>query len=250
MPGANIKRVNTPADEDHHHDGDELHDMESFFAGFRNTFGVFPPEIDRDNDCESRSDYARCAFREMTFGKVEILEEFIEEAAEILASGDAADRAGKNVIEHQGGDGEFGKATTEGLLDGAIDAPADEHAAAFDVHRADRVREDHDGKDEPGSGLADVALGFATGIVGGGSKVVEDDCSSLPEGNEGEERGGGDYDARNCVATAAIGNRAIGNRTHEMGSSDLPVVSRPADLNARKFRRGSLVRDQQSRIRK
>jgi len=58
---------------------------------------------------------------------------FVEKAAEILARRDAADGAGENVIEHEGGDAEFGEAAAEGLLDGAIDAAADEHAAAFDV---------------------------------------------------------------------------------------------------------------------
>src|SRR5438445_2198435 len=187
VPRADVERVNAPADEDDHHGGDELHDVESFFARLGNTLGVFPPEISRDDDGETCGDEACGTAGEMAFCDVEIQAKFVEKSAEILARGDTADGASENVIEHQGGDGKFGEAAAEGLLDGAIDAAADEHAAAFDVHRADGVRKNHDGKDEPGGGLADETLGFAAGIIGGGSEVIENDCSGLPERNEGEE---------------------------------------------------------------
>ena len=97
---------------------------------------------------------------------MEILKKFVEETAEVLAGGNAADWAGEDVIEHQSGDGEFGEPAAEGLLDSAIDAAANEHATAFDVHRADGVRKNHDGEDEPGSSLAYEAFGFAAGVVG------------------------------------------------------------------------------------
>ena len=42
--------VQTPGNQDHHHHGDELHDMQSFFAGLRNSFCVLPPEVNRDGD--------------------------------------------------------------------------------------------------------------------------------------------------------------------------------------------------------
>src|SRR5205814_471890 len=170
----------------------------------------------------------------MRFCEVKVQAKLVEKAAEILARGDTADRAGEDVIEHQGGNGEFGQAAAEGLFDGAIDATADEHAATFDIHRTDGVREKHDGENEPGSSLADEALCFAAGVIGGRSEVIENDCSGLPERNEGEKSGCGDYDARNCVAAPTLGSRAIGNRAHVW-------VIRPTDLNARKFGRGSLV---------
>src|SRR6267142_4470623 len=117
---------------------------------------------------------------------MEILGELAEETAEILSRRDAADGAGENVIKHQRGDAEFGESAAEGLLDGAIDAAADEHAAAFDVHRANGVRKQHDGEDEPGSGLADVAFGFTARIIGGRGEVVQNDGGSFPEGNKGQ----------------------------------------------------------------
>src|SRR5262249_1513012 len=109
----------------------------------------------------------------MAFAEMKILEQFVKQAAEILAGRNAADRAGEDVVEHQGGDGEFGEAAAEGLLDGAIDAATNEHAATFDVHRANGVREEHDCENEPRRGLANVALGLATGVVSGRGEVVE-----------------------------------------------------------------------------
>src|SRR5579859_5496137 len=126
---ANDDGVNAPADEDDHHDGDELHDVKGFFAGLRDALGVFPPEIGGDDDGEGGGDEAGGARREMAPCEVEIQAEFVEKSAEILARGDAADGAGENVIEHQGGDGKFGEAAAERLLDGAIDPAANEHAA-------------------------------------------------------------------------------------------------------------------------
>ena len=222
MPRTDVKRVDAPSDEDDHHDCYELHDVQSFFAGFGDALGVLPPEINGDDDGKGCGDETCCAVGEMRFGQVEILEELVEEAAEILAGGDAADRACKDVIEHQSGNAEFGEPAAEGLFYGAIDTAANEHTAAFDVHRADGVRKNHDGENEPRGRFADVTFGFAAGIVGGGGKVVQNDSSCLPEGNEGEQRSGCDYDARNCVAAAAWSSRAVGSRAHEW-------VIRPAD---------------------
>src|SRR5439155_25075730 len=43
-------RVTTPDNEHHHHDGDQLHDLQSFFAGFGNALGVLPPLIDSESN--------------------------------------------------------------------------------------------------------------------------------------------------------------------------------------------------------
>jgi hypothetical protein len=88
-------------------------------------------------------------------------------------------------VKHQRGHAELGERSAERLLNGAVDAAADKHAAAFHVHGADRVGEQHDGQDEPGSGLADVSFGFTAGVIGGRSQVVQDDGCGAPEGNEG-----------------------------------------------------------------
>src|SRR5256886_6663233 len=165
---------------------------------------------------------------------MQILKKLAQETAGILTGGNIANRAGQDIVKHQRGDAEFCEAAPEGLLDSAVNAAAYEHARAFHVDDADRVRDKHDGENEPGSSLADEALRFAAGVIDGRSEVIENDCSGLPERNEGEKSGCGDYDARDCVAAPTLGSRAIGNRAHVW-------VIRPTDLNARKFGRGSLV---------
>src|SRR5216683_894345 len=45
--------IDAPADEKHNHDGDQLHDVQGFFARFRDAFSVFPPKIESDNDGET-----------------------------------------------------------------------------------------------------------------------------------------------------------------------------------------------------
>src|SRR5208337_4042377 len=63
-------------------------------------------------------------------------------------------------------------------------------------------------------GFADVALGFATGVVGRGSKVVQDDGCGAPEGDEAQQRGGGDQNTRNSITQAARCSRVLGRAAH------------------------------------
>ncbi len=161
---AQDRGVNTPADQDHHHDGDQLHDVEGFFARFGDALGVFPPEVNRDDDREGCRDGAYGVFGEWA-AEMKVDRQLAHQAGEILSRGDAADWAGQNVVEHQRRHAEFGEGAAERLFDRAINAPADEHAAAFDVHRANGIREEHDREDEPGCGLADEAFGFTASVV-------------------------------------------------------------------------------------
>ena len=68
----------------------------------------------------------------------------IDQSRDVLPGGNARDRAGEDVIEHQGGDADLGQGPAHGLLDHAVDAAADEHGAAFDVDGAHREGEQHD----------------------------------------------------------------------------------------------------------
>lgn len=115
---------------------------------------------------------------------MEILKDVTNQAGEILSGGNAANGASEDVVEHQGGNGEFSQATAERLFYRAIDTATNEHAAAFDVNGADGIGEQHDAENEPGGSLTDVALGFTTGVISGGGEVVENDGSSAPEGDE------------------------------------------------------------------
>src|SRR5579859_1302552 len=158
------RSIDAPADQEHHHHGNQLHDVQRFFARFRHAFDIFPPEINGDDDRKGGGDAGDRGFREGS-AQVRMLREFAEQTAEILSGGDAADRASEDVIEHQRGDAEFRQRSTERLLDRAVHATAHEHAAAFHVHRAHRVGKQHDGQDEPGSGFADVPFRLAARVV-------------------------------------------------------------------------------------
>src|SRR5208283_2194494 len=176
--------VDAPGDQDHDHDGGDLHDAHGLLAGFVDALNVVPPEIGRAHDGEARgADTRRNVQAEM-----DVIGSFVDEADDVLARGDATDGARQDVIEHQGGDAEFGQRAAHGFLDHAVDAAAHEHAAAFDVDGAHGIGKQHDAEDEPRCGLADVGFRFATGVIGRGSEVVEYDGCGAPEGNEAQQR--------------------------------------------------------------
>ena len=187
--------IGTPRDQHDHHDGDQLHDVQSFFAGFGNALGVFPPEISGDHDGKTGGDKTDGRRRQRS-ADMHVHQQFTDEPGEILARSHAADGAGENVIEHQSGYAEFGERAAESALDGAIHAAADEHAATFHVHRAHGIRKNHDGQDEPGSGFADVGFGFTARVVGGRCQVVQNDGGGAPERDECQEGRGRNNDTR------------------------------------------------------
>ena len=115
-----------------------------------------------------------------------VLQQFVGDPGQILSCGDAADWPGKDVVEHQCGNRELGQGAAQGFLDHAVHAAAHEHTAALDVDRANRIAEQHDGEDEPGSGLADEVLCFTARVIRRGSQVVQDDRGGTPVGNEGQ----------------------------------------------------------------
>src|ERR1700736_5267182 len=91
--------VGAPRNQHDHHHGDQLHDVQSFFAGFGNPFSVFPPEISGDHDGEAGSDDTG-ADRSQGAADMHVHQQFADEPSEILARSHTADGAGENVIEH------------------------------------------------------------------------------------------------------------------------------------------------------
>jgi hypothetical protein len=207
------RRVYAPGDQKYDHHGHQLHDDQGFLAGLRNAFGVLPPEINGDKNRKTRRDEADLVGGER-IGEMRILEQLADEPGQILPSRHTADGTGQDVVKHQRGNAEFRQSSAKGLLYRAVHATAHEHAAAFDVHRADRVGKHHDGENEPRGGFADVAFRFAACVVRRGGQIVQYDGGCPPEGDEGKEGGRGDNDARNTVASAACGSRGIGRATH------------------------------------
>src|SRR6516225_2536292 len=181
-------RVKAPADQDDDHDGGDLHDAHGLLAGLVDALDVVPPEVNGAENGKKRGTEIRLDVK----APVDVVGGFVEQSDNVLAGGHATDGSGEDIVEHQRRDAEFRERAAQGFLDDAVDATAHKHAAAFDVNRADRVGKQHDAQDEPRSGLADVALGFATGIIGGGSQVIEYDGCSAPEGNEAQQSRGRD----------------------------------------------------------
>ncbi len=188
--GGTQNRDGAPDQQNHHHDGGDHHDLQRFLAGLVHALGILPPEIEHH-------DYGQ-AGGEVIVGKmqraVHVHAHVFDEAREILACGDGADRAGQHVIEEQGRDGELGQSAAHGLFDYAVNAAAHEHAARFDIERAHGITEQHDRENEPGSALADDFFGVAAGVVSGGCEVGENDGGGAPEGDEGQHHRGGDED--------------------------------------------------------
>ena len=64
------------------------------------------------------------------------VDELVHQSGNVLPRGNAGDRPGQDVVEHQRRDADLGEGAAHRFLDDAIDAAADEHRAAFDVDRA------------------------------------------------------------------------------------------------------------------
>ena len=206
----NENGIEAPTDQQHHHDGGELHDAQRFVARLGNALDVLPPEIDGDENGEkcSRGTVVQDE-RDMRVGQ-----QFIDHAGEILARGDAADGPCENVIEHQRRNRELREGAAEGFLNHAVNAATHEHAAALDVNRAHAIAENHHGQDEPRGGLADEALRLAAGVICGRSEIVEHNRGRAPEGNEGEHGRGGHDDARDVDCAGGTRCRFAGGGSH------------------------------------
>src|ERR1035437_6068092 len=184
-------RDHAPDEQDHDHDGGDLHDAQRLLAGFVDADDVLAPEVDGDYGGEHRREI-RGIYLER--GEVPVLADLVDEAAKVEARADGADGAGEHVVEHQGGNGELGQRPAHSLVDHLIDAATHEHGAALDVDGAHRIGKQHDSEDEQGGGLADGGFGDAAGVVGAGGKIAQHDGGGPPERNEGQHDGGRDDD--------------------------------------------------------
>ena len=80
--------------------------MQGFFAGFGDALGIFPPEIDGHNHGKTCGDDADVSLGQRA-AEMKVLQQFADQAGKILTGGHAADRPGKHVVKHQGGDAEL-----------------------------------------------------------------------------------------------------------------------------------------------
>src|SRR5439155_3562758 len=148
---------------------------------------VLPVEIEGDGaGDEDRSPVLPGGGRARVDGRAaEVRDRFQRQADDVLSGGDAADRPGQDVVEHEGADGDLAGAAAQRLADDAVDAAADEHRTALDVHPPHGVAEAHDGQNEPRRRPADGLLDDAADVVGGGGEVAQDDGGGAPAADEG-----------------------------------------------------------------
>ena len=105
MSASDPESVPTPPDHQHHHDRGELHDPDRFFARFLDTLDVLPPEVESHAYGEHGSGRIRAQndARMKVVRAMKVFQYFVKKSGEVLSGGNPADRAGKNVVEHQRG---------------------------------------------------------------------------------------------------------------------------------------------------
>ncbi len=223
-------REQTPDDQDHHHYGCDLHDAQSFLAGFVNADDVFAPEIERHENREAGGEILRIG---VGVTEMEIIDRFVDESGEIQSCAHRADGSGEDVVEQQCRDGEFRVRSAHGFADHAIDAAAHEHAAAFDVGGAHRVRKQHDAENEPGRRFADGRFRDSADVIGRRRQVGQNDRRRAPEGNERQHdcRGHDDLGSRSGSAGQGIGiaqSKLLNKREFEQGTQFHQISMRPS----------------------
>src|ERR1035438_4244599 len=159
----------------------------------------------------------------------------VDETRDVLSGGNARDRPGQDVIEHQRGNAELGERASERFFDDAVDAAAHEHGAAFDVDGAHGEGEQHHPQDEPGRALSNGLFGNASGVEGGRAQIVENDGGGSPIRDKGEHHRGRNYNANPVIAW-----RCVGGSGHAAGaywafssslSSMVPTSSMPVRIS-------------------
>ena len=104
--------MQAPGNQDYHHHGGDLHDLQGAFAGFVNALGVLPPEIEGHQDGKDGG--------ERVLRNVDVVAEVMEgvgqEPRRVLPGGHGADRAGQDVIEQQGRNRKLGQGPAHRLL--------------------------------------------------------------------------------------------------------------------------------------
>src|SRR5262249_56497502 len=97
------------------------------------TLDIRPPEIQRRNNAKGRRELER---RNRAAG-VRHLRYFIDDAGQILARADDADRPGEDVVENESRYRKPRQEWSHGIAHDDVDTAADVHAAAFQIDRPD-----------------------------------------------------------------------------------------------------------------
>ena len=100
---------------------------------------VHPPEIDRHQHRHTGREQVDVD----VIGLVRHLAELVDQRAQVLPRADAADGAGKDVVEHQRGYRQLGHHRAHAVAHHDVHAAAHVHAAAFEINAAHREAEQH-----------------------------------------------------------------------------------------------------------
>src|SRR5204863_9913805 len=138
-------------------------DAQRLAARFVDALGVFPPEVARYQQTEESGKIVHIEVDGLAYKLCELF----EQSSEILAGRDHADRAGKDVIENERGNGELGHEVPHAVPNHDVYAAAHEHAAALEVHGSNGEAEQHHRQDEPGRGGSDSLFGDSAGVKAG-----------------------------------------------------------------------------------
>ena len=186
LVAARENRGQRPDDQYDDHHGGDLHDAQRLLARLMHADNVLTPKIDRHHDRDARGKDLRIDHPGLVARR---LQRFVQQPGDVEAGADPADRAGQHVIEQQRRHREFRQCPAQGLVNDLVDAAADEHRTALDVHRAHGVAEQHDRQDEPRRRLADCRFGDAAGIKCRAAQVAQYNRRRTPERDEGQHHG-------------------------------------------------------------
>ena len=201
--GAHVEgRIDSPGQQDHHHDGGDLHHFQGLVARLFDAFQVLPPVVHGDDGGKGgRGEVHRQLRRRMMPAQHGSRQpamrggyrhQLVQQAGNVLPGGNARDGPGQDVVEHQRGNAQLGEGAAQSLFHHAIHAAAGEHRAALHIHGAHRKGEEHDAQDEPRSRLAYRFFRNAAGIEGGRAQIVQHHRCGAPERDKGEHHRRGD----------------------------------------------------------
>src|SRR5437867_7377259 len=91
------QRDETPRDENHHHHRGDLHDLQGFVAALMHALSVLPPEIQHDQNTESRGENIGRQVDWMAYVPTRIF----YESRQVTPRRDRTDWTGQHIIEQQ-----------------------------------------------------------------------------------------------------------------------------------------------------
>ena len=191
------QRDAAPNQDDHGHHGRDHHDLERLAARFVNPQQILPEEIHGDQTGDDdRSPALHGIDRRLSDRMTAVFLDGHPQPDDVLTGRDAADRAGENIVEHQGRDGKLRQKAPHRLLDDPIDPAAHEQRAAFDIDVPHGIAEEHHRQNEIGGDRSDRRFDDPPDVIGGAGQIAEHDRGHPPIRDELEHHAVHDHHVR------------------------------------------------------